>query len=139
MTLDTSPRSDVLFLETQNGDNPRIELDQFRLFYPATRLLFKAGREDHVFLYYGNPEVASPRYDLSLVADQLLTADKATASLAAPEQLREPSWGEGRAPRTGGVLFWGILALVVVVLLVIIARLLPISPPAESTSRETDK
>jgi hypothetical protein len=48
-------------------------------------------------------------------------------------------WGDGRAPRTGGVLFWGILALVVAVLLVIIARLLPISPPAESTSRETDK
>ena len=136
MTLDTSPRSDVLFLETQNGDNPRIELDQFRLFYPATRLLFKAGREDHVFLYYGNPEVASPRYDLSLVADQLLTADKATASLAAPEQ---PSWGEGRAPRIGGVLFWGILALVVVVLLVIIGRLLPKSPPLESTRPGTDK
>jgi hypothetical protein len=139
MTLDTSPRSDVLFLETQNGDNPRIELDQFRLFYPATRLLFKAGREDHVFLYYGNPEVAAPRYDLSLVADQLLTADKATASLAAPEQLRKPSWGEGRAPRIGGVLFWGILALVVVVLLVIIGRLLPKSPPLESTRPGTDK
>jgi hypothetical protein len=139
MTLDTSPRSDVLFLETQNGDNPRIELDQSRLFYPATRLLFKAGREDHVFLYYGNPEVGAPRYDLSLVADQLLTADKATASLAAPEQLRKPSWGEGRAPGTGGVLFWGILVLVVVVLLVIIGRLLPKSPPAETAGRETDK
>jgi hypothetical protein len=37
------------------------------------------------------------------------------------------------------VLFWGILALVVVVLLVIIGRLLPKSPPLESTRPGTDK
>ena len=41
-------------------------------------------------------QVASPRYDLSLVAGQLLAATKSPASLAAEEQLRKSSWAEGR-------------------------------------------
>src|SRR5208282_5829417 len=132
LTLDGPLQSDTLFLETYNGDNPLIELDKFQLFYPATRVLFKARPDDGLFLYYGNPRVASPRYDLSLVAAQLLAADKATASLAAEQQLRKSSWREHEIPGTGGVVFWGILALVVVVLLIIISRLLPKSQPPTS-------
>jgi hypothetical protein len=128
LTLDGPLQSDTLFLETHNGDNPPIELDKFQLFYPATRVLFKAGPDDGLFLYYGNPRVASPSYDLSLVAGQLLAADKTAASLAAEQQLRKSSWREHEIPGTGGVLFWGILALVVVALLIIISRLLPKSP-----------
>jgi len=129
LTLDGQPQSDMLFLETHNGDNPPIELDNFQFCYPATRLLFKAKSDDEPFLYYGNPRVDSPRYDLSLVAGQLLAADKSAASLAAEQQLRKSSWREHEIPGTGGVVFWGILALVVVVLLIIISRLLPKSPP----------
>jgi hypothetical protein len=129
LILDGPPQSDTLFLETHNGDNPPIELDQFQLFYPATRILFKAGADAELFLYYGNPRADLPRYDLSLVASQLLAADKAAASLAAEQQLKKSSWREHEIPGTGGVVFWGILALVVVVLLIIISRLLPKSPP----------
>ena len=132
LTLDGSLQSDTLFLETHNGDNPPIELEAFQLFYPATRILFKARADDELFLYYGNPHVDPPRYDLSLVAGQLLGADKANASLAAEQQLRKSSWREHEMPGTGGVIFWGILALVVVVLLIIISRLLPKSPPPTS-------
>jgi len=129
LTLDDPARSDTLFLETHNGDNPPVVLEKFRLFYPATRILFKAGSDDELFLYYGNPRVAAPSYDLSLVAGQLLMADKAVASPAAEEQLLKTSWREEHEiPGQGGVVFWGILALVVVVLLVIISRLLPKTP-----------
>ena len=131
LTLDGPPQSDTLFLETHNGDNPPIELDQFQLFYPVTRILFKARPDDELFLYYGNPRVDSPRYDLSLVAGQLLAADKAVASPTAEQQLRKSSWREHEIPGTGGVVFWGILSLVVVVLLIIISRLLPKSPPPD--------
>lgn len=130
LTLDNRPQSDTLFLETHNGDNPPVELEQFQLFYPATRVLFKAGPTDPLFLYYGNPQVTSPRYDLSLVAGQLLAADRRAASSGAEEQLRKTSWRENQIPGQGGIVFWGILALVVVVLLAIISRLLPKSPPA---------
>jgi len=128
LTPDRPILSDTLFLETHNGDNPPIELENFRLFYSATRVLFKTKPDAAIFLYYGNPRVALPRYDLSLVAGQLLAADKSPASLAAEEQLKKSSWAEGRTPGKGGVLFWGILAVVVVVLLIVISRLLPKSP-----------
>jgi hypothetical protein len=62
---------------------------------------------------------------LSLVAGELLAADKAAATLGSEEQLKKTSWAEGRTPGTGGIVFWGILAVVVIGLLVIISRLLP--------------
>jgi hypothetical protein len=125
LPLQTSPQSDTLFLETQNGDNPAIELDKFMAFYPATRVLFKANASDTLFLYYGNAEAAAPHYDLSLVASDLLAADKAAASLGPQEQLKKSSTRANPVAGKGGVIFWGILALVVVVLLVIISKLLP--------------
>ena len=91
----------------------------------------KPSRRTQLLLYYGNPQAAAPRYDLSLVAGQLLAADQAEAALAAEEQLKT-SWGEGHHAGQGGVVFWGILAVVVVVLLVIISRLLPQSVRPES-------
>ncbi len=123
--LASPPQSDKLFLETENGDNPPIELENFQMRYAATRLLFKAGPGDGLFLYYGNPRVAPPRYDLSLAADQLLAAEKNVASLSGEEQLRKSSWRENQIPGRGGLLFWGILAAVVVGLLIIIGGLLP--------------
>jgi hypothetical protein len=129
LTLDGPLQSDTLFLETHNGDNPPVELEKFQLFYPATRILFKAKSGDALFLYYGNPRVTPPRYDLSLVAGQLLSADRTIAAPGTEQQLRKASWREHEIPGQGGVVFWGILALVVVVLLVIISRLLPKSPP----------
>ena len=129
IAIDQSPRNDTLLLETNNGDNPPINLTDFRVFHPVTRLLLKANPQEELYLYYGNPRVASPRYDLSLVARDLLSADKAAAVLAIEEQLKKSSWGEGRTAGTGGILFWGILALVVVVLLIVISRLLPKPAP----------
>lgn len=129
LSLESIPQSDLLFLVTENGDNPPIELEKFNATYPVTRVLFKAEASDELFLYYGNPRVSSPRYDLSLVAGQLLAADKKSAPLAAEQQLKKPSWREYEVPGKGGVLFWGILALVVVVLLIVISRLLPKPQP----------
>jgi hypothetical protein len=129
LSFNEAARSDTLFLETENGDNPPIELENFTAFYPVTRVLFKAKADDLLFLYYGNPSIAPPNYDLSLVADELLSADEAPATLAAEEQLKKDSWVENRTPGTGGLVFWAVLGVVVVGLLVIVARLLPKSSP----------
>jgi hypothetical protein len=134
LQLDDTPQSDTLFLETENGDNPPITLEKFTVSYPVTRLLCKAGTGDELFLYYGNPRAAAPSYDLSLVAGQLLAADRQTATLGGEERLGKSSWQENQTPGEGGALFWGILAVVVVGLLVIISRLLPKAeapPPAQ--------
>jgi hypothetical protein len=129
LALEGALQSDTLLLETENGDNPPLALEKFTAVYPVTRILFKARPDDELFLYYGNSQVPPPSYDLSLVANQLLAADKKIASLGAEEQLKKSSWMANQRPGSGGLIFWGVLAVVVVVLLVIITRLLPQSPP----------
>jgi hypothetical protein len=125
LTFDDAPQSDTLYLETENGDNVPIGLQNFTASYLATRILFKAAAGDELFLYYGNPDAATPRYDLSLVADQLFRADKKPASLAEEQPMKKDFRQAEGIPNQGGILFWGILAVVVVVLLIIISRLLP--------------
>ena len=82
--LNARPQSNTLFLETDNGDNPPIELHDFRSYYPVTRVLFKATPDaaQPVWLYYGNPDATAPRYDLTLVAGELLKAERSTVRSA---------------------------------------------------------
>lgn len=125
----SAPATETLVLETDNGDNPALELDRFRLTYPVTRLVFKAGEPPD--LYYGGNAVA-PRYDLSLIATRLLAADKANAMLGPQEILKGGS--RTSTSSLSGIrswLFWGVLALVTVGLVFIVIRLLP-APPTES-------
>jgi hypothetical protein len=130
------PTSNTLLLETDNGDNPPLELATVRAVYPVVRLLFKtdyaaaAPETDRLALYYGNREVAAPRYDLALVAGQILAAEKNVATLGPEERPRAEGWvSTALQGARGGIAFWVGLALVVVVLLVVVARLLP-KPPS---------
>jgi len=58
--LERTPRSDTILIETDNGDNPPIELHDFRGYYPATRVIFTSAKSQPTALYYGNDE-AAPR------------------------------------------------------------------------------
>ena len=126
--LNARPQSDMLFLETNNGDNPAIELREFRCYYPVTRVVFKTAPDSThpVWLYYGNREASAPHYDLSLVADELLRADRATVVSGGEENLSSKAERVGQT-LTGSAryIFWGALGLVVVVLLGLISRFLP--------------
>ena len=123
--LSSSPTTDTLFLVTDNGDNPPIELANFQSYYPVSRVLLKSSSTTPINLYYGNRQVGAPSYDLSLVAPQLLSADKTPAALGTEEQLKKSSWSEEGPHGQGGVIFWSVLSVVVVALLFLISRLLP--------------
>jgi hypothetical protein len=125
LPINSPLQSDRIFLETHNGDNPAIHLQDFRFFYSVSRLLFKATSDETVFLYYGNSKAVPPQYDLSLVGDQLVLADKAPATLSIEERMQGSATHDKRAAGTGALILWSVLALVVVVLLWLIARLLP--------------
>ncbi len=133
LRFDTTPLTDTLTLETDNGDNPAIELDNFQVFYPVTRVLFKAPLETETALYYGNGEASFPRYDLDLIAPRLLAEEKSAATLASEELLRKSAAGElFQLSSTKSVVFWVALGLVVIVLLVVISRLLPKATPPQA-------
>ena len=126
--INARPKSDTLFLETDNGDNPAIELRDFRGFYPVTRVVFKATPDPArpIWLYYGNPDAIAPRYDLTLVAGDLLKTERRTVTAGAEENLLpKPSFSGQTLTGSTRYIFWGALALVVIVLLAIMSRSLP--------------
>jgi hypothetical protein len=127
IALNARLAADVLAIEMDNGDNPPIALTSAKVTYPVVRLLF-ATTPGPLTLVYGNPRAYAPRYDLALVADQLTGAEKQIATLGPAEAASSTSW-LGLTGQRGGALFWGALALVVIALLVVVAKLLP-KPPA---------
>lgn len=114
-------RSDTLWIETDNGDNPAIILDSALGLYPVVRLIFKTAATDNFSLVYGNSSAHASRYDLQLVAARLLTAGRNAAQLG-PSEMISPGH---RSHHFDVYIFWGALALVVVVLLRVVAKLLP--------------
>ncbi|PTY06367.1 hypothetical protein DB347_13145 [Opitutaceae bacterium EW11] len=127
LTLALSPiETGTLWIETENGDNPAIDLAQVRANYPVSRLIFRSDRPEGVTLLTGNTQAAAPRYDLSLVAGALLGSEKLTATLAADDL---PAKATDDSGSKNAVYFWAALAVVVVILLVVVAKLLP-KPPA---------
>lgn len=125
--LTERPRTDTLWLETDNGDNPAIVLGPVQAVYPVVRLVFKTAETEGFTLAFGNPAAGAPRYDLGLVAVKLLTAGRNVAQL--PAGTPAVATRKLFAGLDGGYVFWAALALVVVVLLVVVAKLLP-KPPA---------
>src|SRR5262245_38553321 len=126
--LNARPQSDRLFLETDNSDNPAIELRDFRSYYPVTRVVFKATPDpaQPVWLFYGNLDATAPRYDLALVAGELLRAERGTVAAGPEENLSsKPSFVGQTLTGSTRYIFWGALALVVIVLLAIMSRFLP--------------
>jgi len=94
----------------------------------VTRIEFKATPDpaQPVWLYYGNLDVTAPRYDLSLVAGELLKAERNTVAAGAEENLSpKPSLAGQTLTGSTRYIFWGALALVVIVLLAIMSRFLP--------------
>ncbi len=122
-----------LVLEIDNGDNQPLRIENFQAWYTLDRIFFKVPDENgQIFLYYGNDKAAPPRYELDLIASQLMAAEKGKAAAGPEQALRGPSWsGSGMLAGNAGVVFWVALAVVVAALLFIIARLLPPQKPEE--------
>jgi hypothetical protein len=107
-----------LSLVVDEGDNAPLPLREATLLLPAYRLRFFRDGHTPLTLLYGRPDLGPPRYDLALLAPRLL---------GAPAQDVVPGAERGTTNVTGvtpTVVFWGALALAVLALLVLIARLL---------------
>lgn len=122
INLTLPPSSDVLWIETDNGDNAALELARFEILVPRMELLFQTVEKTSVDLIYGNAQVHPPQYDLALVAPRVLSAVKQTATVSGPDPVSSASvWGHLDA--TWG--FYAVLIVVVAGLLFIVSRLLP--------------
>ena len=115
-----------LALLVEEGDNAPLPLTAPRLLLPANRLRFftpaaaAAPATGRLELLYGQPALAAPRYDLSLLAPRLLGEAAHEIALGAePRRAQEPDLAALQRK-----IFWGALVGAVLVLLLILARLL---------------
>jgi len=119
--------AEAIFLELENGDNAPVDVQNVELWYPASRLIFKAAPGLATYLYYGNEHSVAPQYDLQLIGPRLLRASKAIVLLGNEEFLKPINSKSLEMNATW--FFWAILSIVVVGLLLVIARLLPAQKP----------
>jgi Protein of unknown function (DUF3999) len=108
-----------LRLAIDEGDNAALPIIAARLLLPSYRLRFFHGDKTELRLVYGRDDLPPPRYDLSLLAPQVMGA-AAREIAAAPER-----GGTGSSPPAfiSPRVFWAFLGTVVVALLVLIVRL----------------
>jgi hypothetical protein len=107
-----------LSLVVDEGDNAPLPLRGATLLLPAYRLRFFRDAQTPLTLLYGRSDISSPRYDLALLAPRLLGAPAQDVAASAE---RETSDVTGVTPT---IVFWCALALAVLALVVLIARLL---------------
>jgi hypothetical protein len=112
--------TDVLVI-VEEGDNAPLPIGRARILLPAYRLRLFRETNASLRVAYGRTDLSRPQYDLALLAPQLLGAPAIELSLDA----EEPA-GSARtiAALVSPRLFWGALAVAVIVLLALIARLL---------------
>lgn len=113
-----------LVLETDNGDNPPLQLTSAEIEKPVVSLLFEAhGGARPLHLYYGKANAYAPDYDIRFVRDRFEKATHVPVKLGDAEVLKPV---KSRASSTSGSPWlWAALVLVVGGLLWVVARLLP--------------
>ena len=108
-----------LWLSVDEGDNSALPLTGVRLLLPSYRLRFYQPAGAALRLAYGRGDLPAPRYDLALLAPQVMGVEAREVVTAAESGADTPARPVFISPRA----FWVFLSLAVLVLLVLIARL----------------
>ena len=129
------PRLDAqeLFIVIDEGDNAPLPLRDPTLLLPSYRLRFFRDGRTPLTVLYGRSDLGPPRYDLALVAAQLLGAPAEEVTATAEQSTQNVT---GITPT---IVFWCALAVAVAALLALLARLLrpgdgERAPPASPSS-----
>jgi hypothetical protein len=107
-----------LSLVIDEGDNAPLPLREATLLLPAYRLRFFRDAHTPLTLLYGRSDLGAPRYDLALLAPRLLGAPARDVVAGAERGTADVT------SVTPTIVFWCALALAVLALLVLIAKLL---------------
>ena len=112
------PDSRDMLIVVDEGDNQALPLLPPRLLLPAYRLRFFRASEAPCLLLYGRADLQPPRYDLTLLAAQLVGAP-AREITPGPELTAPPAAARTMSP----ALFWVLLVLAALALLAMVVRL----------------
>jgi len=110
-------------LAVDEGDNAALPITKIRLLLPSYRLRFYRTGSVPLRLVYGRDDLQPARYDLALLAPQVMGA-VATEVAAVPDRGELVNSAPPGARQTVSAIFWVAMSLSVLILLAIIARLL---------------
>lgn len=125
LSLYTAPRTALMRLATDNGDNPRLQITSARVLYPVVRLLFRVPDTTPVQICYGNRHAPYTRYDLQFVRKEFENATQVVGTLGDEEKLPGYEADPRHPSGNGSPWLWAALALVVGALLWVVAKMLP--------------
>jgi hypothetical protein len=118
------PAQTDLLLVVDEGDNAPLPIAGAKLLLPSYRLRFYHPRGGALRLAYGRDDLQSPRYDLALLAQQVMGAPARDVVATAATAGAASSPAAGGEPRLISPLtFWILLGAAVLVLVGIIVRL----------------
>ena len=117
-----SLKQSTLTLLVDDGDNSKLPIAAADLLLPGYRLRFYRPAGTTLRLVYGQPSLGEPRYDLALLSVAVLN-EAAEEVMADPE--RDQRGSEQPSPLAmRPIIYYGLLAVAVVVIVGIIVRLL---------------
>jgi hypothetical protein len=117
----------TLLVVVDEGDNAPLPLASVRLLIPTYRLRFYHPHEGALRLMYGRRDLDAPRYDLALLAPQVMGSVAAVAT-AAPESAEASAAAAAeRQSIISPLTFWILLGGAVLVLVTLIVRLVKTS------------
>ena len=114
---------DDAVLVIHEGDNTPLPLELPELQLPGYRLRFVSDGTGGLRLMYGRHDLATPQYDIALLAPRLIGVAASQVAMSAE--------GNALTPPTNAIpvrIFWGALIAAVLVLLAIVARLVRAGP-----------
>lgn len=118
--------NDALEIVVHEGDNAPLPITRAELLLPSIGLRFHHPGTP-LSLAYGSPQLASPRYDLALLAPRLFSQPAGDLMLAPVTAAKDDREGGGARK-----FFWIAIGLVAVILLALLARLLkPVATASE--------
>jgi hypothetical protein len=112
-----------LYLLVEEGDNQPLPIEKATVLLPSYAIRLFRAADQPLRLIYGKDAVPAPRYDLQLLAPQLMgrRAEEVTIGGEQPFGTAAASLSAELVPPA---VFWTVLALAVVILLAMVARLM---------------
>jgi hypothetical protein len=118
---------DRILIIMDNEDNQQVKISKITARYATRSFYFLAHQAGEYLVCGGNTQASSPRYDLSLVKNELLAVLPEEAKMGDLESFQEPGWRNqlNAAFKDTGWGLYAVLGLVTLVLIGVIVRLFP--------------
>ena len=112
-----------LMVLVEEGDNQPLPIEKATLLLPSYAVRLFRPADQPLRLFYGKDGVAAPRYDLQLLAPQVMGRRAEEITIGAEQRFADGAAGRG-IEMVPPMVFWSVLSLAVLVLLAMVARLM---------------